>query len=88
MSVDSAWTGSHKHKTERQNGQILQEIRRFSAGVKELKGGRELSQMSVDSAWTRSHNRETERQKGHILQEIRRFSSGVKELKGGREVGS
>ena len=85
MSVDSAWTGSHKHKTERQKGQILQEIRRFSAEVKELKGGRELSQMTADSAWTGSHKHKTERQKGQILQEIRRFSSGVKELKGGRE---
>ena len=41
MTVDSAWTGSHNHKTERQKEHILQEIRRFSAGVKELKGGRE-----------------------------------------------
>ena len=83
MSVDSAWTGSHKHKTERQKGQILQEIRRFSAGVKELKGGRELSQMSVDSAWTGSHKHKTERQKEHILQELRRYSLGVKGVKGG-----
>ena len=67
MSVDSAWTGSHKRETERQNGQILQEIRRYSSGGKELKGGKELSQMSVDSAWTGSHKRETERQKGQIL---------------------
>ena len=55
MSVDSAWTGSHKQETERQKGQILQEIRRYSLEVKEVKGGRELSQMTVDSAWTGSH---------------------------------
>ena len=67
MSVDSAWTGSHKHKTERQKEHILQELRSFSAVIKELKGGRELSQMSVDSAWTGSHKRETERQNEHIL---------------------
>ena len=41
MSVDSAWTGSHKRETERQKGQILQEIRRYSLEVKGVKGGRE-----------------------------------------------
>ena len=67
MTADSAWTGSHKHKTERQKEHILQELRRFSAGVKEVKGGRELSQMTVDSAWTGSHKHKTERQNEHIL---------------------
>ena len=55
MTIDSAWTGSHKRETERQKGHILQEIRRYSLGVKGVKGGRELSQMSVNSAWTGSH---------------------------------
>ena len=67
MTADSAWTGSHKRETERQKEHILQELRSFSAVIKEVKGGRELSQMSVDSAWTGSHKRETERQKGQSL---------------------
>ena len=66
MTVNSAWTGSHKHQTERQKGQILQEIRRYSLGVKGVKGGRELSQMPADSAQTKSNIGQTERQKRHI----------------------
>ena len=45
---------------------MCQKLRSFSEGVKELKGGKELSQMPADSAQTKSNIGQTERQKSHI----------------------